>query len=86
MTAFEEIMLQGLVIGYIKAELSEILIQVEQFLPKIDNWAVCDRFLCGTEAAETISAGDVGIYCAVSERCKTVLYSVWCCHAARLLY
>ena len=30
--SFEEIMLQGLVIGYIKAELSEILIQVEQFL------------------------------------------------------
>ena len=45
--SFEEIMLQGLVIGYIKAELSEILIQVEQFLPKIDNWAVCDSFCAG---------------------------------------
>lgn len=45
--SFEEIMLQGLVIGYAKAELSEILEYVKSFLPKIDNWSVCDSF-CAT--------------------------------------
>ena len=43
---FEEVMLQGMVIGYAKAELSEILTYVETFVPKINNWSVCDSF-CG---------------------------------------
>ena len=45
--SFEEIMLQGMVIGYAKAELAEILEYVEKFLPKIDNWSVCDSFCAG---------------------------------------
>ncbi|MGL4981549.1 MAG: DNA alkylation repair protein [Treponemataceae bacterium] len=44
---FEEIMLQGLVIGYAKAEIEEILRYVEKFIPKIDNWSVCDSFCVG---------------------------------------
>lgn len=45
--SFEEIMLQGMVIGCAKAELLEILGYVEAFLPKIDNWSVCDSFCAG---------------------------------------
>lgn len=41
---FEEIMLQGLVIGYIKADFEEILEYITIFIPKINNWAVCDSF------------------------------------------
>lgn len=44
---FEETMLQGLVIGYAKTDLSEKFSLIEGFVPKIDNWAVCDSF-CGT--------------------------------------
>ena len=39
---YEEIMLQGLVIGYAKADIEEILHYVTAFVPKINNWAVCD--------------------------------------------
>ena len=42
----EEVMLQGMVIGLIKAEPEKILEYVKNFVPKIDNWAVCDIF-CG---------------------------------------
>ncbi len=49
---FEEVMLQGLVIGYVKAELSEIFTLVEAFLPKIDNWAVCDSFCSSLKIAK----------------------------------
>jgi Predicted DNA alkylation repair enzyme len=42
--SFEEILLQGMVIGNIKAELDVILPYVINFIPKIDNWAVCDSF------------------------------------------
>lgn len=44
---FEEVMLQGMVIGCVKADINELLHYVEQFVPKIDNWSVCDSFCSG---------------------------------------
>ncbi len=44
---FEEIMLQGLVLGYAKGKIDDILVYTEEFIPKIDNWSVCDTF-CNT--------------------------------------
>jgi len=44
---FEEIMLQGMVIGYAKADIEEILPYIASFVPKIDNWSVCDSFCVG---------------------------------------
>ena len=39
---YETIMLYGMVIGYMKANLEEIQKYLDVFVPKIDNWAVCD--------------------------------------------
>lgn len=44
---FEEIMLQGMVLGYVKTDLEEILHYMADFIPKIDNWSVCDSFCTG---------------------------------------
>lgn len=44
---FEEVMLQGMVIGCIRADVEEILRRVAEFVPKIDNWSVCDSFCSG---------------------------------------
>jgi 3-methyladenine DNA glycosylase AlkD len=46
---FEEVMLQGMVIGYVSgdAEMEEILQSIATFVPKIDNWSVCDSFCVG---------------------------------------
>lgn len=41
---FEEVMLQGMVIGCIKADIEEVLVLVKDFIPLIDNWSVCDSF------------------------------------------
>ena len=49
---FEERMLQGLVIGYARCEPAEKLAHVARFVPKIDNWAVCDCFCWRLRAAE----------------------------------
>ena len=49
--SFEEIMLQGMVIGYAEAEPPELFSWIERFLPKIDNWSVCDSFCSGLKAA-----------------------------------
>ncbi|WP_461812336.1 DNA alkylation repair protein [Faecalimonas sp.] len=45
--SYEEVMLQGMIIGYIKEDIGEILRLIEQFLPKIDNWSTCDSFCAG---------------------------------------
>lgn len=45
---FEEVMLKGMVIGYTKdASVSEIIQYIKKFVPKIDNWSVCDSFCSG---------------------------------------
>lgn len=45
--SYEEIMLQGMVIGHVDTELSRILPYVESHIPKISNWALCDTFCSG---------------------------------------
>lgn len=45
---FEEIMLEGMVLGYVKdAEIDEMLKYIASFIPKIDNWSLCDSFCVG---------------------------------------
>lgn len=46
-STFEETMLQGLVIGYVNACPEELLRQIARFVPKINNWSVCDSFCIG---------------------------------------
>ena len=41
---YEETMLQGMIIGLAKMELEEQMKYVTMFIPRIDNWAVCDIF------------------------------------------
>ena len=45
---YEEIMLQGMLIGQAKKEdINTILKYVGKYVPKIDNWAICDVFCAG---------------------------------------
>lgn len=39
---YETVMLYGMVIGYMKATLEERKKYLDVFVPKIDNWAICD--------------------------------------------
>lgn len=43
---YEETMLQGMIIGLAQMDLEERLKYIQLFIPRIDNWAVCDIF-CG---------------------------------------
>lgn len=49
---FEEKMLQGLTIGYAKCPPDEKLRHTARYVPKIDNWALCDCFCWRLRAAE----------------------------------
>lgn len=44
--SYEEIALQGMVIGAAKMKLTERLRYVKRFIPKINNWSICDSFCC----------------------------------------
>ena len=44
---YEEIMLQGMLIGGATEEFNIIIKYIENFIPKIDNWAICDTFCVG---------------------------------------
>ena len=45
---YEELVIQGMLIGFqTKEPIGEIIKQVEEFIPKINSWAVCDTFCAG---------------------------------------
>ena len=44
---YEEIMIKGMIIGLAKMETEERLNYISRFVPKIDNWAICDTFCAG---------------------------------------
>ena len=41
---YEEVMLQGLIIALSTESVDKKIILIEEFVPKIDNWAICDIF------------------------------------------
>lgn len=50
---YEEIMLQGMIIGLAKKEDINIILQyVEKYVPKIDNWSLCDVFCAGLKITQ----------------------------------
>ena len=42
---FEEMILQGFVIGYAKCDIDEKIPFIEKFVSKIDSWGICDSFV-----------------------------------------
>lgn len=49
---YEEIMLQGMLIGLAKQDINTTQKQIEKFVPRIDNWAVCDVFCAGLKVTK----------------------------------
>lgn len=49
---YEEAMLHGLTIGYIKSDIDVIFDLLKDFIPCIDNWAVCDWTCSGFKIAK----------------------------------
>lgn len=50
--SYEEIMLQGMVLGYAKGNLQEKREYLSMFIPKIDNWSVCDSACASIKLAK----------------------------------
>lgn len=52
---YEEVMLQGMIIGLAKMDLEETIQCLRKFIPKIDNWAVCDIVCAGLKITKKYS-------------------------------
>lgn len=50
--SMEEIMLQGMTLGYAKGNLSRKEPYLRKFIPKIDNWSVCDSVCSSIKLAK----------------------------------
>lgn len=49
---YEEVMLKGMILGLAKMDIDEFLMRVKEFIPKINNWAICDTFCAGLKATK----------------------------------
>ncbi len=45
--SFEEIMLHGMILGYVQIDFELLKVYISKFVPWIDNWSVCDSFCSG---------------------------------------
>ena len=50
---YEELLIQGMLIGFqTKEPIEKVIKQVEEFVPKINSWAVCDTFCAGLKVTK----------------------------------
>ena len=59
---YEEIMIHGLILGYLKIEENELLKLLDEFLKYIDNWAVCDTMCANLKQFKKININKVNKY------------------------
>lgn len=50
---FEERMLRGMIISCLPGSLAELLPFIEEFIPLVDNWSVCDSVFMGMKVFQT---------------------------------
>lgn len=75
---FEETLLQGLTIGFLRGDTDMIVSEIKHFLPKINGWAMCDSFCAGLKIAKKEPALIWGLVreCAESERPFYIRFAV----------
>lgn len=75
---FEETMLHGLTIGYLKEDTETVVAELRRFVPKIDNWSICDSFCSGLKIArkQPQRFWDIASEYSRSERAYDVRFAV----------
>ena len=79
--SYEETLLRGLVIGGLNLPWEGKRPWVEDFLPRIDNWAVCDTFCNSLKPALRRTGGECGRFsapCTPAGRSTSPGPPVWC--------
>ena len=56
---YEENLVHGLVLGYLKLDFNELKPLVDDFIPHIDNWAVCDATVANLKVYKKNKTKDI---------------------------
>ena len=56
---YEENLVHGLILGYLKLEFNELKQYVNEFIPYIDNWAVCDMTVANLKVYKKNKTKDI---------------------------
>lgn len=59
---YEETVVWGLAINYMKCSAEERWDMLRRFVPTIDNWGVCDTFCCNTKWVKRIAPEDLWLF------------------------
>ena len=75
---FEETLLQGLIIGFLRLPIEEIMPEIRAFLPHLNGWALCDSFCAGLKIArkEPEAFWNLIRECSESEKPYYIRFSV----------
>ena len=73
---YEEVMINGLVIAYAKCDVDEKLNYIESFVPKIDNWAICDSFCNSLKFVKKIRKKFGNLYNPILNQIKNLKFDL----------
>lgn len=75
---YEEKLLQGIVIGYVKTNIKETISLIENYVETIDNWAQCDSFCSSLKITKTNQKQMLGLIkrCLTSQEEYTIRFAV----------
>ncbi len=77
-TYYDESLVHGYMLGFLKADTTTLKSRIIDFLPHVDNWAVCDSMVCGLKNffknADAVS--DFIFGCLNSDNVYTVRFGV----------
>lgn len=66
---YEELMLQGMIIGFqTKEPIEKVISRIKEFVPKINGWAVCDTFCAGLKITKKYPKE---IFCLIQKYLKS---------------
>ena len=75
---YDENLVHGYMLGFLKCDFENLQNYIEDFLPYIDNWAVCDSMVCGLKNyfKNTHTVSDFVFSCLKSEKTYTVRFGL----------
>lgn len=77
-TYYDENLVHGYMLGFLNEATEDLKKRVIDFLPYVDNWAVCDSMVCGLKRLfkEPYAVWDFVLSCLKSEKAYTVRFGI----------
>lgn len=77
-SCYDENLVHGYMLGFLKADANILKSRIVDFLPYVDNWAVCDSMVCGMKSffKNIDSVAELVFSCLKSDKTYTVRFGI----------